>query len=312
MGFYDREYAHESQPGQPAGYPARHRPSYLLGGSLVYTLIAANATIFLLGAVSPQINGFLQGGVTLDGRLVPGFAELRPILVMKGQIWRLFTAQYLHANFVHVLFNMWALYIFGRLVEPRWSTRRFFGIYTACGLAGNLFYTILGAQGWINPATAAVGASGCIYGMLGIAAILAPNVTLVLFPLPIPIRIRTLAIVLGAIAFFTIQRRGSNYGGEACHLAGLVFGLWWARWGDAWWSGTQWRFLPRRDPKKPKSRWNQNLEEEQADGQEVDRILKKVYEGGIHTLTDREKRILQAATERQRQREASAGRVDRL
>lgn len=300
MSFYDRDYAHESRPGRPSGYPPK-RPSYLLGGSVVYTLIAINAGIFLLSNISDSA-----------GDLIYNLGAMQTLAVMKGQVWRLFTAQYLHASLMHVLFNMWALYIFGRLVEPRWSARRFFGIYTLCGLAGNIFYLILGTQGWIDPVTVAVGASGCIYGMLGIAAILAPNVTLVLFPIPIPIRIRTLAIVLGVIAFFSVQWRGSNYGGEACHLAGLVFGLWWARWGDAWWSSTQWRFLPRRRPKKPKSRWTKNLEEEQADDQEVDRILKKVYEGGIHTLSDREKRILQAATDRQRRREASAGRVDRL
>ena len=139
----------------------------------MYTLIAVNAAIFLLGAVSPSARALMYN-----------VGAMQTLAVMKGQVWRLVTAQYLHASFWHVALNMWALYIFGRLVESRWSTRRFFGIYTMCGLAGNLFFLLLGLGGtkWIDPATVAVGASGCIYGILGIAAILAPNVTLVLFP----------------------------------------------------------------------------------------------------------------------------------
>jgi membrane associated rhomboid family serine protease len=85
----------------------------------------------------------------------------------------------------------------------------------------------------------AVGASGCIYGLLGIVAVLFPKAELYIYFLP-PIRIRSAAIILGAISFLTVIERGGNYGGEACHLAGLAFGVWWALHGDEWWSSTEW------------------------------------------------------------------------
>ena len=54
------------------------------------------------------------------------------------------------------------------------------------------------------------------------------------------------------------------------------------------------------------------IAQRREDEETIDRILKKVYEGGVHSLTEPEKKALQAATERQRQRDREAGRIDRL
>ena len=310
MGFYDREYAHQSGPrgGGYAGAGGAYRPSPLLGGSIVTTLIAVNVAIFILQSISPQLH-----------QLIYGLGAMQSLAVIKGQVWRLVTAQYLHGYLGHLLFNMIALYFLGPPLAMRWSARRFFGIYTICGMAGNIFYTILGAKGVIDPTMPAVGASGSIYGLLGIVAVLFPHATVYVYFL-FPLKIRTAAYIMGGIALFTVIARGNNYGGEACHLAGLLFGVWWAAYGDAWWSTTEWRFLPRRRPAAGgggstptgPGAWAHHLAEERADDAAVDAILKKVYEGGIHSLTEHEKRILQSASQRQRHRDAEAGRVDRL
>jgi membrane associated rhomboid family serine protease len=324
MGWQDRDYASDYPRGYgQAGGPRVHGrgpgwrsdgPSWLISGSVVTTLIVLNVVIFILGAISLAF-----------GRFVFGFGAMVPAAVAHGQLWRLVTAQYLHAGFGHILLNMIALHFLGRPLEVRWSARRFFGIYTACGIFGNLFYAILGSQGWVNADTPAVGASGSIYGLLGIVAVMFPHATVYVYFL-FPVKIRTAAIVLGLIAFLTVQTRGANYGGEACHLAGLVFGVWWAWRGDAWWSSTQWRLFPRsskhsagaRDrvrpgfARSPVTTYAQRVEERRTDQQAIDRILKKVYEKGVHSLTESEKRTLQEATERQRQRDQQAGRMDRL
>ncbi|MHC4698660.1 MAG: rhomboid family intramembrane serine protease, partial [Planctomycetota bacterium] len=181
--------------------------------------------------------------------------------------------------------------------------------------AGNIFYTILGSRGVIHPQMPAVGASGCIYGLLGIVAVLFPHATVYIYFL-FPLKIRTAAYIFGGIAVFSILERGTNYGGEACHLAGLVFGVWWAMKGDAWWSSTQWRIpaKPRRTRRaKPRPRgFSAGVAQRRQDEETIDKILRKVYDGGIHSLTDGEKRALQEATDRQRQREREAGRTDRL
>jgi len=184
---------------------------------------------------------FIRG---LD-RIIFNHGALQPQAVFQGQIWRLITAQYLHASHMHLLLNMLALHFLGRPLARLWTTRKFFWIYTACGLCGNLFYVVLGWRGVIHPAGTAVGASGCIYGLLGIVAVLFPHAVVYIYLL-FPIRIRTAAMIFGGIAFLRVVERGQNYGGEACHLAGLVFGVWWAMKGERWWAETDWRFKPRR------------------------------------------------------------------
>ncbi len=300
MGWQDREYAKGGGSYRPAW--SAQRPGSYGGRSIVTTLIVINVVIYLLGIFSPTL-----------GRYLFGLGAMQTEAVMGGQVWRLITAQYLHGGTGHILINMLVLHFLGRPLERMWSTRKFFAVYTVCGLFGNVFYTVLGTQGWLDPRWPAVGASGSIYGLLGIVAVLFPTATVYLYFL-FPIRIRTAALIFGGIAALRVMERGENYGGEACHLAGLVFGVWWAMKGDRWWSKTEWR-IPKRGrrtrPAKAKG-FEAKVEERRADAETIDRILKKVYEGGIHRLSEREKRSLQDATERQRQREADAGRVDRL
>ena len=127
-------------------------------------------------------------------------------------------------------------------------------------------------------------------------------------------KIRTAAVIFGGIALLMVLTKGANYGGEACHLAGLFFGVWWAMKGDHWWATTEWRiprWLRQRRARGP-STFTRRVQQRRIDAEEVDRILKKVHDVGIHSLSDTEKHILREATERQRQRERSAGRVDRL
>ncbi len=311
MSWQDRDYASQPVRGHARGGGSARSggspgwrgagPSWCIGGSIVTTLIVINVGIFLLSQINQPF-----------GEFVYRFGVMRSDLVARGQIWRLITAQYLHAHMWHILFNMIALHFLGRPLEQMWSVRRFFGIYTACGVIGNIFYTFVVAS-----TIPAVGASGSIYGLLGIVAVLFPNATVYVYFL-FPLKIRTAAIILGVIAFLTIQSRGGNYGGEACHLAGLVFGVWWAMRGDAWWSSTQWRFMPRstkhsRGAKRsPVKTYQEKVGQRRADQEAIDRILRKVYEGGIHSLTEVEKKTLQEATERQRRRDEEMGRVDRV
>jgi hypothetical protein len=62
------------------------------------------------------------------------------------------------------------------------------------------------------------------------------------------VKIRTAALVMGGIAFMAVVERGANYGGEACHLAGLAFGVWWALHGDEWWANSDWAWKRPRNP----------------------------------------------------------------
>jgi len=305
MGWQDRDYARASGSYGTSGWRGPYRNS-LIGGSIVTTLIAINVAVFVVAMLAPQL-----------GQYIYGFGALSADSVAHGQLWRLFTAQYLHdpSGIGHLFFNMLVLHFLGRPLERMWSAKKFFWVYTAAGLAGNMFFVILGSQNWIDPTVPALGASGCIYGLLGIVAVLFPQATVYIYFL-FPMKIRTAAIIFGGIAVLMVLTKGANYGGEACHLAGLVFGVWWAMKGDRWWSTTEWRiprWLRRSKPARGSSApFARRVRQRRIDAKEVDRILKKVHDTGIHSLTPDEKETLREATHRQQEREHGAGRVDRL
>ncbi|MHC4610717.1 MAG: hypothetical protein ACYS7M_10270, partial [Planctomycetota bacterium] len=158
---------------------------------------------------------------------------------------------------------------------------------------------------------------GCILGMLGICAVLFPHAEVYVYFL-FPVKIRTVAIVLALGYAYKIWQQGSNYGGDACHLAGLVFGVWFARRGELWWAtrGSRWWSRLVGDAGVPRparaGKWQQRVDRRRTDAELIDRLLAKVYDGGLHSLTPEERKTLTEASERQRRAEEGMGRVDRL
>ncbi len=171
---------------------------------------------------------------------------------LEGGLWRLITYQFVHANFGHILFNMWALYFFGPAVENAMTPKRFLAFYLACGVAGALFSSLLaglnlysslpdvpqnelicnqlaayaGYEGHVQcwEMIPLVGASAAIYGVMVACAFMYPDVRIsLLFP-PVTLRLRTFAIIIIALAAGTILFNLSNAGGEAGHLGGIIMG----------------------------------------------------------------------------------------
>jgi membrane associated rhomboid family serine protease len=250
-----RDYSTESYPAPSAPLPPIMDPARGLHWlNVVTVIIAVNVAVFVIQTLLPKgpppssVFPFVAARDNFGRIAVPApqddiywYGTLQTVAVVVGrQYWRLITAQYLHASAIHIGLNMLALWFLGRPLAQMWSARKFFAVYTVCGLAGNIFFAILGAKGVIDPRQPAVGASGCIYGLLGIVAVLFPTAQIYMYFIPIPVKIRTAAVVMGAIAFMTVIERKANYGGEACHLAGLAFGVWWAMHGDEWWSNSEW------------------------------------------------------------------------
>src|SRR5208337_2141406 len=106
----------------------------------------------------------------LGTRFVPPLAAILPI----------FTSMFLHGSWLHLIFNMWALWIFGDNVEDRLGHAWYLVFYLTCGVAAALFHTLLNASSTIST----VGASGAIAGVMGAFLLLFPRahvLTLVLF-----------------------------------------------------------------------------------------------------------------------------------
>jgi membrane associated rhomboid family serine protease len=131
-----------------------------------YILIALNIAVYIGVRSNPDIFDQLYVvGTTAYSSNPFSAPELHG--VSQGEWYRIITGDFLHRDFLHILFNLLSLYWLGRMIEPALGHARYVGIYLASGLVGSLAVLIMG-QG-------AYGASGCIYGLLGAAIVMARN-----------------------------------------------------------------------------------------------------------------------------------------
>lgn len=130
--------------------------------------------------------------------------------------WILITSMFLHGSLSHLFFNMYALLIFGPVLESRVGRNRFFGIYFISGIISAFGYALFS----IEPA---LGASGAIMGILGATIILIPNLP-VLFFFIVPMSLRTAGIIFALIDIVGIFNPTSNIA-HLAHIFGLGAGL---------------------------------------------------------------------------------------
>src|SRR5215208_1227464 len=124
--------------------------------TVAYVLIAINVLMYFGQQASP------------DNSVYRDFVLYGP-LVADGEWWRLLTAGFLHGGMFHLLLNMYALFILGRMLEPALGHVRFAALYFASLLAGSFGAVLL------SPETPVVGASTAIFGLLGAAVVMARN-----------------------------------------------------------------------------------------------------------------------------------------
>lgn len=121
-----------------------------------------SATTVILGInLAVFVVEMVVGGATNIGVLVR-MGAMVPVLVADGEYWRLLTAMFLHVGIFHVALNSLGLYIFGSLVEGVLGSGRFIAVYLVSGLCASAASFAFG-----DPVTAAAGASGAIFGLLG-------------------------------------------------------------------------------------------------------------------------------------------------
>jgi membrane associated rhomboid family serine protease len=221
----------------------------------------------------------------------------------KLHLWRFITFQFLHANLMHLAFNMFGLWVFGGMVEQYLGARRYAAFYLTCGIFGALMYLALNFLGNLFPGTLTVllndsiytplvGASAGVFGVILACAYIAPNAMVVLLIPPVPLKLKWLAYAYVGFAVVNLIAQGHNAGGDAAHLGGAMAGAFFIR--NAHLLRDFFDVLGR-------SKGEPVLEGARvADDAEVDRILRKVAGGGLTSLTDGEKRTLRRATERRR------------
>lgn len=160
---------------------------------------------------------------------------------------QLITYMFMHGGFMHILFNMFAVWMFGRILEQVWGPRKFLTFYIVCGLGAgivqemiqyiqyavvlsnytgvNLGDAIVPMNEYLNLMTT-VGASGAVYGVLLAFGMTFPNEQLFIFPLPFPIRAKWFVIGYAVIELLSaISNNPNDNVAHFAHLGGMVFGL---------------------------------------------------------------------------------------
>lgn len=159
---------------------------------------------------------------------------------------QLITYMFMHANFQHIFFNMFAVWMFGRVLEQVWGPRRFLFYYILCGIGAALIqegvyymeyvtdwsnYTIVDygggivapMQDFLNKLNT-VGASGAVYAILLAFGMLFPNSQMFIFPIPFPVKAKYFVIGY-AVLEIVLGITGSDGVAHFAHLGGMLFGF---------------------------------------------------------------------------------------
>ena len=165
-------------------------------------LIAINVIVFVIELVGGGSGSFSGGGTVIHD------AGLRGPDVANGDWWRVISGGFLHAGFLHLLLNMYVLYVAGSILEPGIGTPRFLGIYFVSLIAGSLGALI------VDPNALTVGASGAIFGLMAAVVVIARGRGMEQIASQFG-----LFIVLNLVLTFSIS--GISVGG---HIGGLIGG----------------------------------------------------------------------------------------
>jgi membrane associated rhomboid family serine protease len=240
-------------------------------------LIITNVVIFLLAGLA-GIEGFLA---TFFG-LVP------QLVLTRGWIWQLVTYMFLHYGFMHILFNMFALWMFGSTLERVWGTRAFLKYYFLTGIGGGLCYFIFN----LHSSIPTVGASGAIYGLLIGYAVLFPE-SLIYIWFVIPIKAKWFAVIFGAMEFFFSLRPGDSIA-HLAHLGGMAVGYLYLK-RERLFGKFIWQMRMRKQEYEARVR-RKKEEDLSSVRQEVDELLDKINRVGYDGLTRTEQRKLKRAS----------------
>lgn len=288
-------------------------------------LLLVNVIFYVLGLLLPQVErpyGAEPILNVLGGLYYTGSPYFAP--------YQFVTYMFLHGGLSHLFFNMFALWMFGRVMEQVWGTKRFLIYYFVCGVGAGVVQELGQWVGVIPEYSMTIGASGAVYGILLAFGMTFPNERLFIIPIPFPIKAKyfvMLYAVIEIIEGFSARDGVAHF----AHLGGMLFGLllilYWRKQvkrqqfnGGNFWTSTATYSTDNYNKgensglfgklknmfgggkaKKPKMTIHYSdervkdyeyNEQKKRDNEAIDRILDKIRKDGYASLTNEEKNIL--------------------
>jgi membrane associated rhomboid family serine protease len=232
--------------------------------SAVTLLIAANVVFYLIQFV---------GG----SRILSPLALVPHDTWSQGTLWQFVTYLFLHGGVLHLLFNMYGLWVFGRDVENLWGRTEFLRYYFIAGIGAGIVHTLITPFSMVPT----IGASGAVMGVLAAFALLFPDreITLLLFfLLPVRMRARTLAFIFAGLSLAGGVAASPDGIAHFAHLGGMLVGILYLKRASIFSFprgrnvGRKWRVIRRQDEIRIKAE------------QTADRILDKANAVGMKKL----------------------------
>lgn len=276
---------------------------YIYANVLVYIILV------LIGVFSVLLNFPSLAVAVRSWFELPASPEL-----LLQRPWTLFTYMFVHGGVMHILWNMFALYVFGRMFLDFFSVRHFVGVYVLGGLFGALFfvvaYNLFPYFAGVVASAHLVGASAAVLAIVVATAVRSPEYRINLLLIG-SVKLSTFAIVTVLLSVLLLS--GDNAGGNFAHLGGAFAGFLFARllgkgtditeivnrpfdWAKTLFSGKG--FKRRKKGKftytagakrNPDYEYNAR---KKADEAAVDAILEKIKKGGYASLSEAEKKRL--------------------
>ncbi|TSA28969.1 MAG: rhomboid family intramembrane serine protease [Ignavibacteriales bacterium] len=300
-----------------------YKPSGLGGFSffppVLKKILFANGIVFFIQLISQMIvYGYSSEGYAVSYEyILTKYFALNPILGDHNNfyVWQLLTYQFLHANFTHILFNMFMLWMFGMEIENIMGSKKFLIFYLACGIGAGLIQLFLSPlfEGGMAPT---IGASGAVFGVMIAFAMFFPDRYVYVYFL-IPVKAKYLIAFLVVIEFMSVGNQSlvahlAHIGGAITAFffilydrrsrisAGNIFGTF--KKSSNGFSSSSFRNIFKSQPKDIKDAKfydiNKSKKEDVVTEAEIDVILEKISKSGYQNLTDREKKILFEASKK--------------
>ncbi|TCJ14011.1 rhomboid family intramembrane serine protease [Flaviaesturariibacter flavus] len=183
---------------------------------VVKNLIIINAIVFFAQLMLDSQYNITDNFLTLAPLVPKGLLQYLPEGFRTFQPYQIATHMFTHGNFGHILFNMFSLWTFGKLLETVWGPKRFLLFYLACGVGAALMHLAIqyyrctellqaaqandmaGVERYQGALAGAVGASGAIMGLFAAFAFLFPNTELFIMFIPVPIKAKWVVLLMAA------------------------------------------------------------------------------------------------------------------